>query len=435
MKIADTIVTANKNLLRNKARTFLTVLAIFIGSFSITLTLAMNAGVDAFIDDQVNSYGGEDLLEIVATDLSSLDSSGMTGLSSGEPREYGSAMEISYITDEQIEKLKEIDGIDGDSLVIARSASADYVTNVNNDKKYVFNTVPLPPGDIHIATTAGRNVDNSSKDAEVLIPSSYVEYLGYNSDEEIIGETLTFHILSDIFNTDTEVTATVVGTQAPGVITQSSVYINSTLGDQIFDAFLKNIPEAYRASVSEPALVYVKYDNKNYDVDKIKKEIEDLGLSALTVDDMVGMIRTFFDAMTIVFTIFGAIALVAASIGIINTLLMSVEERTREIGLDKALGMSSGKVFLNFSFEAIMLGFWGSVFGAVVSYGVGQLINTYLHSDGALLADLPTFQLLTYTASNIISVTIVIMLISFVAGTAPALKAAKKNPIDALRYE
>ena len=114
---------------------------------------------------------------------------------------------------------------------------------------------------------------------------------------------------------------------------------------------------------------------------------------------------------------------------------MSVEERTREIGLDKALGMSSGRIFIEFATEAILLGFWGSVVGVAVAFGIGTVVNAAVHAPGAFLEVFPTFELFKFTLSNTIPIILIIMFIAFIAGTAPAWKAAHKNPIEALRYE
>ena len=158
-------------------------------------------------------------------------------------------------------------------------------------------------------------------------------------------------------------------------------------------------------------------------------------LMAMSVEDEVGSIKQFFDAILAILNVFGGIALIAAAIGIINTLLMSVQERTREIGLMKALGMSKAKIFLSFTCEAVALGFWGSMFGMIVSMILGYAGNALVHAEGMFLESLPTFNLVKFTPDVIVPIIILVMAISFVAGTAPALKAARKNPIDALRYE
>ena len=80
-----------------------------------------------------------------------------------------------------------------------------------------------------------------------------------------------------------------------------------------------------------------------------------------------------------------------------------------------------------------MLGFWGSAFGIAVSMLIGNVLNKVSHA--TFLESLPTFKLMIFTPENLITITLVIMAIAFVAGTLPARRASKKDPIDALRYE
>ena len=112
---------------------------------------------------------------------------------------------------------------------------------------------------------------------------------------------------------------------------------------------------------------------------------------------------------------------------------MSVQERTREIGLMKAMGMSSSRIFAEFSFEAILLGFWGSIVGIIISMLIGFGVDSLAHA--SFLADLPTFKLVVFDPLNMLKIVLIIMIIAFIAGTAPAYRASKKNPIDSLRYE
>ena len=436
MKTLDIIKDANANLLRNKLRTFLTILAIFIGSFAIISTSAIQAGVNSFIDDQVNSYGGEGYLAIVNKD--SMDAlEGLTGMMGGGntgPIEYNPDKKqdgMTPVSKEQIEKLKKIDGIDADSITEQKSLDITYVTGSKNDKKYLAAAEALPPGNVRVATINGHALDLKADEYQVLLEHTYVKALGYD-DENIVDQKIKFVVKDQFTNEEKVFEARVVDVIAPGVVSMSMSYFNNKLADDIYEENTKYYPPEYKDFV---AAVAVNYDYKKYSADEIKDKLEEIGLSAMTIDDIVGGVKSFFDVILTVFKIFGFIALIAAAIGIINTLFMAVQERTREIGLDKALGMSSGKVFASFTIEAISLGFWGSVFGIVVSIIIGNLVNIAFHAEGAFLESFPTFNLVIYTIQDIVGVTLLIMFIAFLAGTLPARRAAHKNPIDSLRYE
>ena len=435
MKFFDIIKDANQNLLRNKLRTFLTILAIFIGSFSIISTSAIQAGVNDFIDSQVDSYGGDGYLAIVSKDsFDALEGlQGSMGNGSG-PTEYDPdkiQTGMSPITEEQLEKLKKIDGIDADSIVEQKSLNITYVTSDKTDKKYLIGAEALPPGNVKVDLEVGEQLDLRADEYQILLESKYVDALGYTNDE-IVGQKIKLVVLDEYTRNEKTFEAKVTGVIAPGVVSMGQQYTNNKLADDIYEENTKYYPEEIK---SQTFAVAANYDYEKYSADEIKDKLKDIGLSAMTIEDIIGTIKSFFDVILTVFKIFGFIALLAAAIGIINTLFMSVQERTREIGLDKALGMSSRHVFMSFSLEAISLGFWGSVFGIIVSMLIGNAVNVAFHAEGGFLEAFPTFNLATYTIPDIISVTILIMAIAFIAGTLPARQAAHKNPIDALRYE
>ena len=128
-------------------------------------------------------------------------------------------------------------------------------------------------------------------------------------------------------------------------------------------------------------------------MEAIKADLADHGYTANTVADQIGVIQTVIDGIIGVLNAFGVIALIAASFGIINTLLMSVQERTREIGLMKAMGMGGGRIYALFSTEAVFIGFLGSIFGAA-AWGVGVVANGVLA--GGVLAELEGLEVLRF---------------------------------------
>jgi putative ABC transport system permease protein len=99
----------------------------------------------------------------------------------------------------------------------------------------------------------------------------------------------------------------------------------------------------------------------------------------------------------------------------------------------KSMGMGSSRIFLLFSAEAVMIGFWGSLLGVLVAFGVGHAADKILSK--GLLKDLPGLQIVAFPIRSIVIIMVIIMVIAFLAGTLPARRAAKQNPIDALRYE
>ncbi len=433
MKALDIIHDANANLLRNKMRSFLTILAIFIGSFVIILSSGINAGVNDFVDKQMNSVGGDGYLEMMNTAASEQ----VMQMFSQEVKEYNEPNKDEntdfFITEKQLEEARKIDGVK--SVDAFKSASVEYIKLKDGDKRYKLNLNLVPRGNLDMDLSAGRKADPDAKEYEIIIPQNLAKSLGFDNPEDAIDKTVqigvpgTIACYTAIKRADciTLLDAKVVGIQAPGIMAMGGSRANLSLWNKINEINNEGMPAENNSATQATA------DVDPEKVDEIKEKLKDIGLTAMSVEDEVGQIKTFFDAVLAVLTIFGGIALLAAAIGIINTLLMSVQERTREIGLDKALGMSNFRVFLNFALEAIMLGFWGSVFGIAVSVGIGQAINVFTHN--GILKDLPTFTLVIFTPQNLITITLIIMLIALIAGVLPARKASKKDPIDALRYE
>ena len=152
MGLFEIIKTANHNLFRNKVRTFLTILAIFVGSFTIILNVAINTGVNSFIDEQTDSLGGDDYIMITSSGTVDMMSSMMSG--SGEPVEYNPNQTASAMNKEQLDKLGKIDGLNPDDFYIAKQIPVEYITSKETDKNItsrsglclrVISKSPRPP--------------------------------------------------------------------------------------------------------------------------------------------------------------------------------------------------------------------------------------------------------------------------------------------------
>ncbi|MCL1876861.1 FtsX-like permease family protein [Candidatus Saccharibacteria bacterium] len=433
MKIWDILKTANANLLRNKGRSFLTILAIFIGSFTIIMTTGINTAVNSYIDKQVESAGAEGYLEIMPDSTAEMMEGLMGGGGLSEPREYdpnSGAAGIQTITKEDLEKIKKVKGIQ--SVKGAGEASAQYITSSKTTKKYKARIHELPTDRIHIDMATGKMVDLDSNEPQIALTPGMSKVLGYDKDSDIVGKKVTLGIEVMATKQLKEVEATVVGVQNKTIISMGRMAINHALFEKISDIEMAGMPAQYRNLVYYAS---AEYDPKmsEKDVDQMKSDLKKIGFAGMTVNDQVGMVKSFFDAITTILTIFGVIALLAASIGIINTLFMAVQERTREIGLMKAMGLGKGKIYIMFSFEAIALGFWGAAIGVGLAL-VARIFANQLARETFLKA-LPGFTLVEFDPLLLVAIVAIVMAIAFLAGSMPARRAAKKDPIEALRYE
>ncbi len=430
MKFWDIVRGANSNLLRNKGRSFLTILAIFIGSFTIIMTTGVNNGVNTYIDKQMNSAGGEGYLEIMRA---STTTSGLSGMSN-EVQEYSAedeSMASLIITSKDIDKIRAVDGVE--SAKMWAMLQADYVTSPNTDKKFTIEVATLPSDTINLDMAAGRAVDIDSATPEIVIADKYVKPLGFSSNEDAVGKKIKIAVTNQISGEMSEVELTISGVTNPSVIGMGRSWVNDRGSHALSDRVLAGMPAEYR-NQSYFAMAQLKDDwLSDEKTQQVKDDLKDMGFTAMTVEDQVGMVKTFFDAVTMILTIFGVIALLAASIGIINTLFMAVQERTREIGLMKAMGLGRGKIFAMFSWEAVMLGFWGAALGVGLAYLIKVIINPIAAE--TFLSGLPGFTLIEFNPVTLTVIVAIVMTIGFLAGTLPARRASKKDPIEALRYE
>ena len=169
-------------------------------------------------------------------------------------------------------------------------------------------------------------------------------------------------------------------------------------------------------------------------VDATEKKIKDLGFSAFSLLDASKSLRIFFSVFDLLLGIFGSLALAVATLGIVNTLVMAILERRREIGVLKALGAADGDVKQLFFVEAGVMGLTGGVLGVLLGWMIGQALtlatNIYLKRQ-----ELPSVQLSSVPLWLIAGAIGFAVLVSLIAGLYPASRAAKLNPVDALRYE
>ncbi|MDB5178642.1 MAG: Permease [Patescibacteria group bacterium] len=428
MRLIDIFTTASGNMFRSKLRTTLTIVAIFIGSFTLTLTSGLGTGISSYIDKQVGNLGGKDVLIVQPIGQGPGSDSG--------PKAYDPAKKTSAtafgttttaLTDSDITKIKSVSGIrsvEPNFVVVT-----DYIVGPNG-KKYQVSANPYVSGTkVELAT--GDQVSNDVSERQALLPVDYVPALGFANNEAVVGKSVTLGV-TDGNGKQHQITAALKGVQQKGLTNSGGMNTNEALTQEIYRTQSLGLPKAVTNNYQA---LLAKFDANASpgQITHLKDELKKKGYAAKTIEDQIGTFKAVISGIIAVLNAFAVIALLAASFGIINTLLMSVQERTKEIGLMKAMGMGGGRIFLLFSTEAVLLGFWGSLIGVGVAEVVGRVANHIVTT--TFLKDLPGLQLLTFPPISILAIMGLVMGIALLAGTLPATRAARQSPIDSLRYE
>jgi putative ABC transport system permease protein len=171
----------------------------------------------------------------------------------------------------------------------------------------------------------------------------------------------------------------------------------------------------------------------------VTDQITALGYQAYTPQSLVQGINSFFLILQVIFGGVGAIALFVAAIGIANTMAMAILERTREIGLMKAVGATNRDVLSIFLGEAAGIGFIGGLGGVILGWSAGQIINVlalaYLAGQAAEQGGPPPSTAVFTPAWLPIFALAFSTIIGLLSGLYPALRAATMVPVTALKYE
>ena len=444
---------ALRNLSRRKSRTILTVLSVVIGATSIILMLAFATGISNSQKEMIESFGGLTSIQIIGDNPS----------------------ESMDIKDTDIKKLKKVKGVR--AVVPSKEFWGEVM--VDNGDDYVLNTsFELIPDDVFSLLTSdmfewGKNLSPADKDGIVLGQNAQVqkiermpdggwssmpmegdfdyashEYylrLGYK-DESDDG----VHFGNENENQEESTKPTYVDVQLKPVGKLNSKAILKGWSSYANESFYKKLKEEDK-KLQSPQLdmVYdekgqalveksdkIKYDNLRVIVDdvenleKIENDIKKLGYNTQSEAGSAEEIKKQTLQVTLILGGIGSVAFIVSAIGIINTMLMSIYEREKEIGVMKVIGASVKDVRSLFLIESGFIGFFGGVIGLLISLGVGKIINVFMAGGGmfgtgdTIIAISPILAIVGVGFSSLVGV---------MAGYIPARRATKLSAIEALR--
>ena len=456
MKFYDVTDLAIRNLRESVFRNSLTTIGISVGVASLVAMLSLGIGLQQLASRRLQKSGLFDT--VVATSRRDLRNF-------REQREEGPSPAESPALDEPARK--KIEQIPG---VVEAYPDIRFVTEVRFDDKPHLTMVAGVPFSAKNNNDAFDGMQgsffSSEAGAEVILQKSFAEeLLGIRSNpgtdntsiaelaKPLLGRELTMRYAertsspssSSVGQSDSAAYSVVSRQQALKIVGVTDLDPDSMRGTARARVFLplklardlhvmqSNLRDTAASDSPGYTSLSVRVGNPNQ-VPAVEDAIKKMGFSAFSIVDATRSMRQFFAVLDGFLAIFGSLALAVASIGIVNTLVMAILERRREIGIMKALGASDADVRGLFFAEAGAMGLVGGAVGVTLGLAIGRLINfgmnIYLqrqHFPPAEIWSVPLWLVLSAIAFSIV--------VSLLSGLYPAARAAHLDPVQALRYE
>ncbi len=457
MKTSDLFSLGFRNLWRRKLRTFLTVIGVVIGCASIVVMMSLGLAQRKQIDDMIENTQSLTMIQVQPSQYY-------------DPRSEGKPPREGLITDDIIKQIKALPNVKG--VVSSTQVSGNMGgARVTVDKYVYMDSIKgMPQENLELAgvkVDTGRLYNPGSKDIEVIVPkelrySLYDEKsTGRNYQPVVIDDPMKSKVkltIGNIYAENNPLTAMEGGTSAkkktynlkvvgvydggmPFMGGASGIYAApekvKLLNDEMNQLMLT--PEKYKEYKKKNVTYYENIQVHVNEMDDVKatvSAIEEMKLHAHNDGEMLQQWKDQGNVAQAILAGIGSISLIVAAIGITNTMVMSIYERTREIGVMKVIGASVADIRNLFLLEAGMIGLFGGIAGVALAYFLSHLLNTVLGANvgGGMMGDgefiISVIPIWLAAAS---------LLFSFIIGVAtgyfPALRATKLSAIEAIRTE
>ena len=432
MRLVDLLSLIVDNLKRRKGRVILTAIGVIIGTAAVVTLISLGAGLQESATSQL--WGINDLSNIeVYPGYPNMSASGMTMVTEDD---------IKKITPDVVSQFEAMPGVE--RVIIKQSVNSGI--EISLDKLSAWgNITGVNISDLADMGVAAQQGTTDLTGKGTIVVGSWIENNFYDPNQrpgddpleppDLMGKTLKVDFIK--WNSDGTETRKTMRLEVVGVLAESrgeadyNIYMNwdevLKLNDWVAGSRVDYKKQGYNN-------VTVKATSPEVVID-LTQQITDMGFQAYSPQSQVESITGFFTIMQVVFGGVGAIALLVAAIGIANTMAMAILERTREIGIMKAIGATNNNILSIFLGEAAGIGFLGGVGGFLLGWAICGIINllagSYLTSQSGGGTTLATSIPVWLPLFSIVFATIV----GLISGLYPALTAATLVPVDALKYE
>jgi len=470
MKISDYIEQSFTNLWKKKLRTFLTTFGVVIGIGALVSMISFGKGVQKNVTDEFNKL---ELFNYISVSTSSRKNHADPDQQPSAEDEYLApalvfdkktrGAEPNILDDTFIQEVTSLKGVESAFPEIRfpamiRFKGKEEFSLIQVLPAYVTDLMELRVGEVYASDDANS----------LIISDSMLRRMRIKNYEEAIGQQIELSTLTldfSIFNlaniasffirggkdpngtraerlpfSTRSYTFTIVGVAermgfGGALPLRSDVFIPPGPSQRMEKLSLTSIWDFFQppGKIQGYSSVSVKLSSAKY-VEPVKKKIQDWGFKTFALIDQLEEMKKAFIFMDMFLFAVGMIAIVVASLGIINTMVMSILERYKEIGIAKAVGASDRDVKKIFFFESGVIGFFGGLFGLILGWMVSMLINLIINSF-ATRQGAPYMNYFSFPWWLCLGAIVFSIFVSLAAGIYPTIRAARVETVVALRHD
>ena len=397
---------ALNNLKATKVRTALTILGIVIGVASVTAIFALGEGAKNMVRGQITQLGNSIITvrpgKVAVNEAGTLFSSGLLP-----------TLSSSTLTERDLETAQKTPGVQHAAPFMLVTGSIG-----NNDKNVpgtIIATTPELEDALDLGTRSGEFLSkNIARETVVLGQDLAIQLLG---SDVAIGQKVTirgqaFTVVGILKHFDSSIAV------SNAVDLNRSAFVSMEAGK----SFNQGIAQIQQITVRTPSHDATAATAKNLREELLKNHEGQEDFSVLRPEEALELTDQLFRVLTTFISAIAGISIVVGGIGIMNIMLVSVTERTREIGIRKAVGATNHQVLSQFLIEALVMTIAGGVLGILAGYAVAFVFGTFL----GFMPGITVWILLMSMG--------IALIVGLLFGAWPAVKAARKDPIEALRY-
>ena len=404
--LISSVVIALKSIAGNKLRNSLTVLGIVLGVFTISTLLSLAFGVREEVTKQIEDLGSN-LIAVVPGKLNA----------SGGGFNPSASLGASTLTEKDFDSIEQqLPEIKNLSMAMLVSGTVKVSDKVSSSSLIFAASEKILPN-LNTSIESGRFFDNVEieENSKVVVLGSKVKEMLFVSDNAL-GKEL--EIRGHKFQ--------VIG------ILKSKETSSTLFGPNLDDLVIMPITTGWKITDTKQIFRMMMHSPTTEQADEYKSKVKDIILnnhggeedfSVVTQEEILGVVGDILDILTAMIGAIATLSLVIGGLGVMNIMLVSISERTREIGIRKAVGANNAHIMVQFLVEAIVLSFIGGLIGSSLSGIVAVVVST-----------LSPIKLVFSPFVVLVSIGFSV-LVGVIFGVAPALSAARKDPIKAIRSE